>query len=642
MTFRSFFQQVPRLALAVAFVAAAVTTGQTSAQSTDQQLDQAMKIKPTHQGEVEIEMPNAAVLKDCRFARTKSPSGFVVHHVSGRILRRFIDSDGDAKLDQWSHYNNGLEVYRDVDTNKDGKPDQFRWLGTAGTRWGLDSDQDGEIDSWKVISPEEIAYECFQAIKTGDQGRFNRLMLSADELKALGLNEKIGKDIEERWQKARQGFKAMAGGQKIIGRNSKWVYSGNGQPAMMPAGGGNKRDLIVYDHASGFFQNGNETRQLALGSIVRVGDSWRMVEMPEIVDPKKPLSSGGAFFPISEFGGSNTNAKPVDRELSLLFEELAKIEEQLETAKGAAAEKLQKSKAGILAQFYLKTKDPKSKLDWIQNLADSVSSAYQADKFQDGVKFLNKFITDNKSADGIDYVKWRTIFAEYGWYTRNADEERKEAAREKLIDELKAFQKTYPKSEFAPDALVQLAVDSEVTSTDDSEKAIDWYKLCSSRYPGTDFGKRAKGAITRLGSFGRTFPFVSKTAAGRDFNLASLKGKIVVLHYWETWCIQDDELEVLAKLAKKYKDDIVIVGCNIESGEGATDKFKSFVKSKSSIMTWTQLHEPGGVDNSPLAHQLGVALEPLIVLVDKEGKLVESNISTGDLEREIERERRRK
>ncbi|MEL7500350.1 MAG: redoxin domain-containing protein [Planctomycetota bacterium] len=611
-------------------------------QAQQSKLDTAMKIKPKHFNEVEIENPGVAVLKDCKFEQTKSPSGFIVHHASGRILRRFIDTNGDGKLDQWSYYKDGLEVYRDVDANKDGKLDQYRWMGTAGTRWGLDRDQNGEIDSWKVISPEEIAYECFQAIKSNSQERFNRLLLSEAELKSLGLSEKINSVITARWQRARREFASLVRTQKVINRDSKWVYAGNGQPAMMASGDGNQKDLIVYDHASGFFQNGDDTRQIALGSIVRINDSWRMVELPEIVDPQKPLSNGGGFFPIAEYGSGRKITEAVDKELAKMFADLAKLEESIEKASGSAEEKLQKQKADTLVQIYTRTKEPKNKIDWIQNLADSVASAYQADKFQNGVDYLNGFILKNKSAPGIDYVKWRAIFAEYGWFTKNADDKRKDAAREKLMLELAAFCKTYPKSEFAPDAHVQLAVDAEVTSTDEPEKALEWYKQCASKYPDTDFGRRSQGAIVRLSSYGRAFPFQSKTSSGRDFNLTSVKGKIVVLHYWETWCLQKDEIELLDKIAKKFKDDVVIIGCNIESGDGATQSFNQFVKANSKNMAWPQLHEPGGVDGSPLAHQLGVALEPLIVLVDREGKLVESNISIGDLEREIERERRRR
>lgn len=40
-----------------------------------------------------------------------------------RVLRRFIDTNNDGKLDQWIFFRNGREVYRDADTDFDGKAD---------------------------------------------------------------------------------------------------------------------------------------------------------------------------------------------------------------------------------------------------------------------------------------------------------------------------------------------------------------------------------------------------------------------------------------------------------------------------------------------------------------------------------------
>ena len=612
------------------------------------QLNQAMGFKPKFASELTYEQPNAAVLKGCKIERTKEPDGFVVYHETGRVLRKFIDTNKDEKLDQWSYYNEGLEVYRDVDSDFDDNLDQYRWLGPAGTRWGIDSNQDGEIDFWKVISPEEVAYECFQAVKKGDQKRFNRLLLSEKELKSLGLSKAIFEDVDKRWKDARSKFSGMAKSQKAIGAKSKWVYAGNGQPSMMAASRGNKKDLVIYDHASGFFENGSSTQQIALGSIVKVDEGWRLVELPEVVDPKQPLENGGVFFPREDIrppGGPK-----VDTRVAGLLNQLDKAEKAVTSSKGVAVERAEKAKADVLVKLvavYSENKDAVNAANWQENLADSVCSAYQNDRFDGGIDYLNKYLIANKGAPGLDYVKWRSIFAEFAWASDNSSKKQVAAAQDKLIAELKAFQKKFPKSKFTPDALIQLAVHYEVNNSDEPEKAMEWYRECAKRFPNTPFGKRSQGASVRLGSFGKTFPFVGKTVKGQAFDISRLRGKIVVLHFWETWCFPEKDIKDLARLQSKFKGDVVIIGCNIEgstTGGGdaeATKDFLAFLSRNKSEVTWTQLHAPGSVDGSPLAQQLGIATEPTVVLVDRLGKLVETNISIEALEREIVREKRR-
>ena len=628
------------LALTVALIGVSVmATSNLDAQAKKAQptLADAMAISPHHA--IDCEKPGVAVLKQCKLVRlTTKPAGYVVHHESGRILRRFLDNDGDEDLDQWSYYKDGREVYRDIDSNYDNKLDQYRWLGTAGTRWGLDTNQDGTIDIWKVISPEEVGSECFEAIKSRNQDRFNRIMLSPQELKELQLGEQIGKDVEARWKKARASFLSMARAEKRITSKSNSFYAGNGQPSMLPAGAfGCKRDLMFYDSAGGFFDTDGKSIQLSLGSIVKVGEAWRMYELPEIVTPNKPLASGGALFPMPEFIGPGGKPDVRNEALAKLYDRLTEIDKKLAGANGVAAERLQKAKAETLLQFYLNTKDPKTKRDWLENLADSVASAYQADSFDQGLKFLDQVIASQKGADGMDYVKWRSIFSEYGWANANAaDKKDRDKASAKLIEELNGFQKTYSKSPFAGDALIQIAQYFEYKFTDEPDKAIKWYSTCQQRYPNTMYGRRAAGAVKRLQGAGTALSFKGTTADGKPFDLAKLRGKLVVLHYWETWSA--DGMETIAKLVEKYKGEVVFVGCNIEAD---TETFRDYMRKNQKLITWTQLHAPGSTDESPLAHQLGVATEPLILLIDKSGRLTESNIAPNDLDRQIVREQRR-
>ena len=50
-----------------------------------------------------------------------------------------MSRSGDPrKANIWSYYLNGVEAYREVDGNGNGKPDQYRWLGPNGGKWGAE------------------------------------------------------------------------------------------------------------------------------------------------------------------------------------------------------------------------------------------------------------------------------------------------------------------------------------------------------------------------------------------------------------------------------------------------------------------------------------------------------------------------
>ena len=100
----------------------------------------------------------------------------------GQSLRRFVDTNGDGALDLWCYFKDGLEVYRDVDSDFNRKADQYRWLNTAGTRIGIDKNEDGAVDAWQSISAEEATQEAVLALANDDEGRF--LPAVADRFRA--------------------------------------------------------------------------------------------------------------------------------------------------------------------------------------------------------------------------------------------------------------------------------------------------------------------------------------------------------------------------------------------------------------------------------------------------------------------------
>ncbi|MEZ6068338.1 MAG: hypothetical protein R3B90_22080 [Planctomycetaceae bacterium] len=141
--------------------------GSVSAQ--DVTVQQILEYKP-RQADVSIDTPAAADVAKCTIevkAAGKS-SGWVVFGPDGQTIRHFVDTDGNNYVDQWRYYQHGLEVYRDIDTDGDSKVDQSRWMNLGGTRWGVDTNQDGKIDRWLRISAEEASREAVHAIVSRD------------------------------------------------------------------------------------------------------------------------------------------------------------------------------------------------------------------------------------------------------------------------------------------------------------------------------------------------------------------------------------------------------------------------------------------------------------------------------------------
>ena len=187
------------------------------AQATKPSVLEALKLKPI-QAQIDYDQPEEPAAEKCTLAAIKSPplSGWEVRDSDGNLLRRFLDTNSDNKVDQWCYYKDGVEVYRDIDGNFNRKADEYRWLGTAGIRWALDANEDGRVDSWKVISPEELSEELIAALSTRDAERFRRLLLSEEELRGLQLGEQQSTELGKKIADATAGIEELARSQEFV------------------------------------------------------------------------------------------------------------------------------------------------------------------------------------------------------------------------------------------------------------------------------------------------------------------------------------------------------------------------------------------------------------------------------------------
>ncbi len=74
--------------------------------------------------------------------------------------------------------------------------------------------------------------------------------------------------------------------------------------------------------------------------------------------------------------------------------------------------------------------------------------------------------------------------------------------------------------------------------------------------------------------------FSLKSLDGKVISLSELKGKVVILDFWATWCHACKEAApVLERIYEKYRDrGVVLLGITLDTGYGAEDNVRAFVK----------------------------------------------------------------
>jgi thiol-disulfide isomerase/thioredoxin len=109
--------------------------------------------------------------------------------------------------------------------------------------------------------------------------------------------------------------------------------------------------------------------------------------------------------------------------------------------------------------------------------------------------------------------------------------------------------------------------------------------------------------------------FTLKDMANKDLSLSSLKGKVVLLDFWATWCGPCKiEIPWFIEFQQKYgKDGLQVVGVSIDD---TLDKLKPYVAQMK--MNYTVLQ---GLDHDDLQDAYGPLFGiPVTVLISRDGR----------------------
>lgn len=136
-------------------------------------------------------------------------------------------------------------------------------------------------------------------------------------------------------------------------------------------------------------------------------------------------------------------------------------------------------------------------------------------------------------------------------------------------------------------------------------------------------GEYLEGAARRLGIIGEPFELSGRTMDGREFDLKSLQGKIVLVDFWATWCGHCmDELPHLKRNYQTYHErGFEIVGVSVDDDREALTKFL-----KKQKIPWSTLHDEEAGAEHPAAIRYGIAAYPTSFLIDRTGRVVATDL----------------
>ncbi len=141
---------------------------------------------------------------------------------------------------------------------------------------------------------------------------------------------------------------------------------------------------------------------------------------------------------------------------------------------------------------------------------------------------------------------------------------------------------------------------------------------------------QAKGLLKAIGSLGRPLELTFEAIDGRKVDVQKLKGKVVLIDFWATWCGPCmAALPEVVEVYNKYRDKgFEIVGISLDKSDkalkGVLEKYK---------MEWPQYFDGKGWGNK-FVIEYNISAVPTMWLVDKAGKL-RTMQAREDLEKQI-------
>jgi thiol-disulfide isomerase/thioredoxin len=149
-------------------------------------------------------------------------------------------------------------------------------------------------------------------------------------------------------------------------------------------------------------------------------------------------------------------------------------------------------------------------------------------------------------------------------------------------------------------------------------EGVEVLKTLAPEFVGTPRGREIQRFIADPSRIRKSFApeFSARLRSGEEINLDTLKGKVVLLDFWGTWCSACRvSLPLLKKLAAKV-DPIKVAIISVDEGD-SLQQWKQFVAANG--MSWSQVYD----GDRSLYRAFGVDAFPRYFILSRDGIILE-------------------
>jgi thiol-disulfide isomerase/thioredoxin len=184
---------------------------------------------------------------------------------------------------------------------------------------------------------------------------------------------------------------------------------------------------------------------------------------------------------------------------------------------------------------------------------------------------------------------------------------------------IRVLQKEFPKHPEVMQMLLQVA------SGSDPDKARPLLQEIAASAASDQIKEQAASELKKLDSVGKPVDLQFTAVDGREVDVAKLKGKVVLIDFWATWCgpCVGELPHVKEAYDKLHSQGFEIVGISLDKDKDSLTRFVGEHK-----MEWPQFFD-GLYWQNKYARQFGIESIPAMWLVDKKGNLRDVNGRAG-------------